>query len=132
MKTVPPKWVYAQPALFDAQAAEIALNDAVERVEAHASAEWMAACMDAIRLVAEHRQELTTDSVWAVLSRWQIEEPHESRAMGAAMRKARTSGWITPTHQTSRSVRPACHRRDLRVWSSLITTTDWDDMSKRS
>lgn len=118
--SVPPKWAYAQPTLFDAQAAESALNEAVERVERNADSGWFNAALRAVRLIAIHRSEFTTDSVWAVLARWQIEGPHEERAMGAVMRRAKSLRWCEPTNQTSRSVRPACHRRDLRIWQSLI------------
>lgn len=115
-----PKWAYKQPDLFNVEAAEAALTEAVERVERNAEAEWMDAALKAVKLVAEHRETFTSDAIWAVLARWGVEQPHEERALGAVLRKAKTLGWCVTTNQTSRSVRPICHRRDLRVWRSLI------------
>ena len=117
---MPSKFPYAQAPLFDAQAAEAALNEAVERVERYADAEWLKAAQDAVRLVAEHRETFTTDAIHAVLARWQIAGPREPRALGAVMRWAKTQGLCRSTHMTSRSIRAECHRRDLRVWQSLI------------
>lgn len=106
--------------MFDAETAEKLLVEAVERVERNASSEWLTLARDAILLIAQHRQTFTTDSVWAILARWNVEEPHESRAIGAAMRRAQSAGWCKPTEQVSHSIRPACHRRPLRVWQSLV------------
>ena len=118
--TAPPKWTYAQSRLFDAQAAEAALNDAVERVERATDAEWLKAAQAALRLVAEHRETFTTDALHAILARWGIDAPREPRALGAIMRWGKSQGICQPTHMTSRCIRVACHRRDLRVWKSLI------------
>jgi predicted nucleic acid-binding Zn ribbon protein len=44
----------------------------------------------------------------------------EERALGAIMQRAARQGWIAPTDRTRKSIRPACHARDLRVWRSLL------------
>src|SRR5262245_47419004 len=111
-----PKWAYAQPNMFDVEAGEAALNEAVERVEEHASDDWLAAAASAVRLIAEHRSLFTTDPVWAILERRGIPGPHEQRALGAVMRRMQRLGVCEPTNQTALSARPICHRRPLRVW----------------
>ena len=125
MTALSDKWAYEQADLFNPDKAEQALNEAVERVEQHANSVWMDYAMNAVKLIASHRAEFTTDPVWAILERWRrsdegFETTHERRAMGAVMRNAVRAGWCVPTNRTQPSVRPVCHRRDLRIWASLI------------
>ena len=47
-----------------------------------------------------------------------------TQAMGAAMRSASALGLIRRTNHTRKSERVACHRRDLRVWVSLLWRED--------
>ncbi len=93
---------------------------AIARV-ATAHSKWVDVAMVAVRIIAERRGEFTTDAVWHVLERAGIVTAIEPRAMGAAMRRASREGVCVPTPRTSKSVRPACHRRPLQVWRSLIT-----------
>lgn len=98
------------------QAGAKARDRAIDRVE-RASGEWQVDALAAIRGVAAAQAELTTDDVWRALGR----DPEvEGRAMGAAMRQAAKLGLIERTDRTVRSLRVACHRRDLRVWTSRI------------
>lgn len=93
-----------------------ARDRAIDQVE-RATGEWQVEALNAIRNVATSRPELTTDDVWRALGR----DPEvEGRAMGAAMRHAAKLGLIERTDRTVRSMRVACHRRDLRVWRSKI------------
>ena len=93
-----------------------ARDRAIDRVE-RGSGEWQVEALTAIRNVAASKPELTTDDVWRALGR----DPEvEGRAMGAAMRQAAKLGLIERTDRTVRSVRVACHRRDLRIWRSKI------------
>jgi len=70
-----------------------------------------------IRSVAQAQSALTTDDIWRVLGR---DAELEGRAMGAAMRMAAKLGYVRRTDTTRKSERVACHRRDLRVWESLL------------
>lgn len=88
----------------------------IERV-ARGSGEWQVDALATIRAVARVRQDFTTDDVWMALGR---DPDVEGRAMGAAMRVAAKLGLVQKTDTTRKSVRVACHRRDLRVWRSLI------------
>jgi hypothetical protein len=88
----------------------------IERV-ARGSGEWQVDALATIRAVASLRQNFTTDDVWLALGR---DPDVEGRAMGAAMRVAAKLGLVEKTAVTRKSVRVACHRRDLRVWKSLI------------
>ena len=93
-----------------------ARDRAIDQVE-RGSGEWQVEALSAIRRVAASVPELTTDDVWRALGR----DPEiEGRAMGAAMRHAAKLGLIERTDRTTRSLRVACHRRDLRVWKSRI------------
>ena len=93
-----------------------ARDRAIEQVE-RGSGEWQVDAVAAIRKVAAALPELTTDDVWRALGR---DPDIEGRAMGAAMRQASKLGLIERTDRTVRSLRVACHRRDLRVWLSKI------------
>ena len=94
-----------------------AARDAAIAAAGEASLEWQARALAAIRVVAASQGEVTTDDVWRVLGR----EPEiEGRAMGAAMITAARLGLIARTDRTVKSLRASCHRRDLRVWRSLV------------
>lgn len=100
----------------NARAGAKARDRAIDQVE-RGSGEWQVEAITAIRNVAAAQPELTTDDVWRALGR----DPEvEGRAMGAAMRSAAKLGLIERTDRTVRSVRVACHRRDLRIWKSRI------------
>lgn len=88
----------------------------IARVEA-ATSEWQADALATIREIAQAQPALTTDDVWKQLNRDEVEE---GRALGAAMRMAAMLGYIRKTDRTQKSVRVACHRRDVRVWESLL------------
>jgi hypothetical protein len=100
---------------FDAQQSELALNEALARVEEAAKEEWKEDVLNAIRMLAEVREYFTSDDVWM-----EVESPREPRALGAMMRQAKKLGWIEPTTSHVMSIRVACHRRPLRIWRSLI------------
>lgn len=101
---------------FDAARAAAARDEAIDRVEA-GSDEWQQEAVAALRQLATRLPELTTDDLWRVLERPDDLEP---RAMGAAMRSAVRAGIVERTDRTRKSERVACHRRDVRVWRSLI------------
>lgn len=108
--------------IFDARVARAARDEAVTRVDEHADDAWKAAALDAVFALSRTRSHFTTDAVWWLLTRADYGEPHEPRALGAVMQRAVRAGWIEPTDQTSKSIRAACHARDLRIWRSLVVT----------
>lgn len=102
--------------MFDVASAEAARDASIDQVEL-STAEWQEQAILAIRAVARIQPTITTDDVWRVLGR---DPDLEGRAMGAAMRTAAGLGYVERTDVTQKSKRVACHRRDLRVWRSLI------------
>lgn len=101
----------------DKVASAIQRDRAIDRV-ARSTGEWQVDALAAIRSLAAQNSEFTTDDVWRSLGR---DPDVEGRAMGAAMRAAAKLGLIRRTDRTKKSHRVACHRRDLRVWESLIS-----------
>lgn len=109
---------------FDRDAAELARDEAIERVDRHAEDLFKVCAPEALRYVAARRNELTTDAVWYVLDRRFGVRPHEERAMGPIMLAAQRKGWIEATNRTVKSARVECHARPLRIWRSLIVGQD--------
>jgi hypothetical protein len=104
------------PLDFDKRASAIARDAGIQKVE-RSTGEWQVDALAAIRAVAYGQPELTTDDIWKSLGR---DAEIEGRAMGAAMRAAAKYRLVEKTPRTTKSHRVACHRRDLRVWKSLI------------
>ena len=102
---------------LDLLAALAARDEAIQRVDEHASDAWKAEAMRAVVRVARERRRFTTDDVWAVLGE---SGTHEPRAMGAIMLQAARDGWVRATDDYVRSNRVACHARPLRVWESAL------------
>jgi hypothetical protein len=100
----------------DKRAGAQARDASIAQVE-RGSGEWQIEALVAIRAVAAAQTEVTTDDVWRTLGR---DPDVEGRAMGAAMRAAAKLGLVERTDRTVKSLRVACHRRDLRVWRSRI------------
>lgn len=100
----------------DKVASAIERDKAIANVE-RGSGEWQVDALAAIRSLAASKSEFTTDDVWRALGR---DPSVEGRAMGAAMRSGAKLGLVARTERTAKSHRVACHRRDLRVWRSLI------------
>ena len=102
-------------------AATAARDEAIDRVERNASADWNEAAYLACRLVAEEQPFFTTDNVWQKISTvFPQFKTHEPRAMGAVMRRAARENVVAPTDEYVRSDRPECHRRPTMRWESLI------------
>jgi hypothetical protein len=94
-------------------------NAAIAQVEEAADPDWKQAAAEAIEQVARERDFFTTDHVWMELG---PSGTHEPRAMGAMIRQAAAAGVCRITDRTTKSARPCCHRRPLRVWESLWRT----------
>lgn len=74
-----------EPDLFTAHEAR---DNAIDRVESNADADWMWLAYHAVRTVCRARETFTTLDVRAVFN----EEPREPRAWGAVMRRAQRGG----------------------------------------
>lgn len=96
-----------QPALWD---------NKIESVAANAAAGWCDAAYKAVIRVSARRSQFTTDDVWAEL---QTLPTHDHRAMGAVMRRAKTSKVCEPTGDYQTSTREVAHGRPVRVWRSM-------------
>lgn len=111
---------YADGGLLDLAAALAARDAALRTVTEHADTDWFRAARWAIRWCALSGSTFTTDDVWSVLHEIAYPEPHEPRAMGAAMKAAAAVGLCTATDRTRTSHRPACNARPVRVWTSHV------------
>jgi hypothetical protein len=100
--------------LLDIIDAQEAKREAIARVEANMEPEWAAVVEKAIIMVAQKLGEFTTDDVWEELDG--AVEPHERRAMGAAMLRVAKTGLIVATDRTRPSQRAVCHANPKRVW----------------
>lgn len=103
--------------------AQLALDDALGRVEQSADEKWIKAADYAVSKLALRKPDLTTDDVWDVLDGLGVETP-EHRAMGAVMRRAAKDGIIQRTDRTIKTRRPSRNKGDVRVWRSRIF---WED-----
>lgn len=110
--------------LFDQRRGEIGREEGIERAGRAAPDDWASEALQAVLLVAEHRARFTTDAAQFLLDRRGVSPPPEPRAWGAVMRQAAGKGWIERTEDTSRSVKAASHRRDKRVWRSLVCASE--------
>ena len=96
-------------------------DEAIDRVEEHADAEWKDAAYLACCFCAEIFPRFTTDMLWDMMDKvFYRYETHEPRAMGAIMRRAARDKIIAATALYVRSDRPQCHGRPVAVWESLI------------
>lgn len=106
-----PEWSDETLDMFDPEGAQRAKDEAIDRVEQNADQRWLHNARIAILNLARSGGTFTTDDLWATLR-----QPHEPRAMGAAIRAAVRDGIIHPTGDYRPSRRVACHGRPLRVW----------------
>ena len=58
----------------------------------------------------------TTDDIWQAATDANLTMPHEPRALGAILHRLARRRIIVATNQYVPSLRPACHRRPIRVW----------------
>jgi hypothetical protein len=89
---------------------------AIEAVEQHADAAWIALAYDAVLECARSMARFTTDDVWQVLASRRVGPPPEPRAMGAVMNRARREKVIRPTNVFVATKRPQAHCSPTRVW----------------
>lgn len=95
-------------------------EEAIDRADRGLDDDGRHWCELAIRYAAERRPELTADVVWSLLETWGAPMLREKRALGPIMRAAMTWGWITPLERWQPSAMAICHRREKRVFRSLL------------
>ena len=100
------------PTLFDALHER---DEAMQRVDQAADADWKALADEAIRLTCLTRPEFHIDDVWVVGN---LPATREDRALGPRMRAAAKAGLCVRTDRVKPSVRS--HGSPKPVWRSLI------------
>ena len=109
-----------QPSLFDEPLAIALAEQAIEQVGLNADQLWAKEAYKVVILRSMNRMDFTTDHVWEWMNDLHPTlTTHEPRAMGAVMRKAAASRLCVPTERYSKSLRPECHRRPIRIWKGL-------------
>ena len=88
-----------------------ARDEAIDRSEAHADAEWRHEAFEAVMWVARMRPTFTADDVWDRIEAG----THEPSALGPVILRASRDGLIKPTG-AYRPSRHARRHRDLKVW----------------
>lgn len=107
---------------YDAECAEAARDEAIDRVEANADRIWTEGALEAVRGLALCRDEFTTDDVWDRLEVAGYDLPRERRAMGAVMRQAARDRLVVKSDRVVNSRRVECHARPVAVWRSVVNT----------
>tara|TARA_R110001632_G_scaffold15806_1_gene51834 strand:- start:4719 stop:5045 length:327 start_codon:yes stop_codon:yes gene_type:complete len=96
---------------------EAITDEAIQRAGDHADGAWMRAVMARIKELAAFDIEFTTDAVWEYMETHHEETlTHEPRAMGAAMRTAKSRGLCHPTGRYVKTARRQAHGRPVAVW----------------
>jgi hypothetical protein len=109
-----------QPSLFDEPLAIALLEEAIDRVGVNADLSWAVEALNIVGMLSIERHDFTTDDVWEWMNHLHPEmTTHEPRAMGAVMRRAAQMRLCAPTERYSKSMRPECHRRPIRVWQGI-------------
>lgn len=111
------------PVTVDPSPGETARDEAVERAKAHADPQFLERAYECVVHVARRQKEFTSDVPVAVLEETAPElKPHEPRAWGAVMVKARREKVIAPTDRYQPTTRKQGHRGPRRIWKSLLYT----------
>ena len=86
-----------------------------------AAEDWKESMQHAIYVIARRQPLLTSDDLWNEVGAAAVQEQNPS-ALGSVFRAAARDGLIRLTGDRQESLRPAHHRKPLRVWQSLICT----------
>jgi len=107
------------PSLFDPPGAA-ERDDAIDRADRNAHQWWRGDAERAARSLASSRPFFTSEDVLARLdSDADAPRTHDTRALGAIMRKLHRDGVIEPTARFVPSERPSRHRAPVRVWRAI-------------
>jgi len=87
-------------------------------VEINVGDDWMEAALQAVRESAALRTELTTDDV--LDDHPAVPEPHDGRAWGPVMVRAKAEGVLAPTDRMAPSSRRSSNGRRKMIWRSLV------------
>lgn len=102
----------------DRESATAARDHSMAVVAENAGDEWMEAALEAVRETAERMAELTTDDV---MDRYpDLPEPHNPRAWGPVMVRAKAEGIIESTGYMAASSRVSSHSRRKLLWRSQV------------
>lgn len=100
--------------LLDLIAATEARDEALRRVATNTDPTWATDIENIITRLAT--DTFTTDDIWQAATDANLDMPHEPRALGAILHRLARRRIIVATNQYVPSLRPACHRRPIRVW----------------
>lgn len=89
-------------------------DEAMAKVEANAGEDWNDYAMRVIQRVANRLQVFTSDDVMEAL----LVLPHDSRALGPAMKRAAARGIIVATDNFRPSHRR--HATPIRIWEKAL------------
>lgn len=106
--------------VLDSQSANANRDNALQQVEANANQEWTELVLQIIKLLANEKDEFTSDDVWQKLSDYPNITTHQPSAMGAMFRTALRLQFIASTDKFVSSQRPVSHSRPIRVWESKL------------
>jgi hypothetical protein len=115
---MPRKAAPLQPTLDD-YLAELAKQDALQRVEINADPLWRDVAYQCVVAVAQRTEEFHTDSVLSELAQYPV-TTHEPRALGPVMMRAARDNIIVPTNRFEKSAAVSRHCASKRIWRSLI------------
>jgi hypothetical protein len=101
---------------IDAVASELGKELGIAHAEAGSGPDWQATALAKIKEIAAAHAYLIADDLWAA----GLVEPGESRALGAAMRNAKTAGFIEPTSTFVSTHQETRHHAPVRVWKSKL------------
>jgi hypothetical protein len=89
-------------------------RSALSRVESHADREWLDRAFAALRGYLERNETFHCDDFWTL----GIERPHESRALGAVITRAKRERLMERSGSYRQSV--ASNLSEKPVWRSLV------------
>jgi hypothetical protein len=104
------------PETFNAAAARAAKEEGMQRADEHAPADWKLRARRTVETLCRSRETFTADDVWGA----GLEKPHEPRALGPVMLRARKDGWCEPTGRTVKSRIPEHHQYPMTEYRSLL------------
>lgn len=111
---------YSQTEILNAKLARENRDNALDQVESNANAEWTQLTLQIIKLLAESKDEFSSDNVWELLADYPNIKTHSPSAMGAMFRRALGLNYIESTDRFIQSERPSSHARPIRVWKSKL------------
>ena len=105
-----------------------AIQQALDLVEAGASADWVECALECLRYTCERNETFVVDDVWKLMRAWYPHvETRDFRAMGPVLVKGKNRGWCERTAESRHSegeYRPenlrSCHGHWRPVWRSRI------------